>query len=239
MALARHILASLLIASLAFGPAVAAPGSPSAPIAQATPPSVGELARADDVDANALHVAYEDGYDRGLGVPLMVWGSVYMLMGGAILLVTAGVEDSDDTFIGTDFFTLIGLLIAGIGAAQLVPGALLFRDTAVDPNAPDEVRLAHDAGYDHGVGNALIGYGVVFALPVLLALGGDNDGAASGLLSNLLIAGLHLGLGIGYRISGTSEMEALLAQDAREHARTTWQPAARKTSVLPVFRVDF
>lgn len=218
---------------------------PTAPPPAALPPAVpppAALARP-PVDLDALEDAYETGYDRGVGVPLMVWGGIFIAMGALLVGAARFADDGpDDELDDTDYsgvIELAGWFTVLIGAAQFIPGLVMFSDSDVDRDAPRAVRRAHAAGYDHGVGNALLGYGVVFALSLLSAMS-DGGFDIKTMWPSVAMAGLHIGLGVNYRSDGISAMKALTTESTRERSRTAWQGAgAVEARIFPVARFEF
>lgn len=163
--------------------------------------------------------AHDAGYRVGVGAPLIGWGAVYAALGGVALAMVAGMDEERRA---VDW--LVPGLALGIGASQLIPGVILVVTGQQDrPEADLDARRAYDAGYDHGWGNCMTGYGVFFGVSLLSQLaapGSVSSGTRVGALATTAaLAGLHLGFGIASRADGVEAWERL---QGLEEPRTTW-----------------
>jgi hypothetical protein len=147
-----------------------------------------------------------------------------------VLSLAGAVEGDEATLVG-----LVGLAITGVGAAQLVPGALLIH-RGHENRARYDVALgseAHDAGFLTGLGRGLVAYGVVILIPCVVSLAGDGlDDPAS---AAYLVAGPLVGGGYAW-YSGSQDFERLRAQPTPPPQVGRELPAPR---ILPVVRLSF
>jgi hypothetical protein len=158
--------------------------------------------------------AYDDGYMRGIGPPLIGWGSAYTLS-GVVILAASGLGSSSGV---TKALRIVGGVGLGLGAAQLIAGIVTLVSHP-RPRGADELGLPFDAGYDHGWGNAMIGYGsVMLASTITGIVTAASDGGNASSWGNVgisaAIAGLHLGFGIVARRDGIAFRDALMAEPA-------------------------
>jgi hypothetical protein len=213
--------------------AAPAPESETAPAPAAVSPALEAQRAADERAAEArlastrLQEAYDAGKDVGIGVPLIAYGSVYTFFGLLTLLANSGGGDA-----GTDLGTVAGLLITGLGAAQLVPGCVLVhgglknRARSEIPEGP----AAYDAGYDHGVGRTLSIYGGLILFSAVNTLAQDPDSNPAGFLA---VGGAQVAYGAYAWVSGVRAFERLREAPSPPQA-SRLPPAPRVATVLRI-----
>jgi hypothetical protein len=173
-----------------------------------------------------LQEAYDAGKDVGIGVPLIVYGSVLTFVGLLTLLGNSGEGDA-----GTDPGAVAGLLLTGIGAAQLVPGCVLVHGGRKN-RARSESPAAYDAGFDHGVGRTLSIYGGLILFSAVNTLAQEPDSNPAGYMA---VGGLQVGYGAYAWVSGVRAFERL--REAPSPPRAGRLPPAPR--VAPVLRLSF
>lgn len=215
-----RLIAAILAAQLALGPAAAAPPVPSG------------LPAPDPATTPAITAAYERGHDRGAAIPLLAWGGLLLIVGGVFYGRASG---DGDPF--SEFVQGVGGLTMLIGAAQLVPGAVLLAGSGVGDDPSPKIERAHASGFTQGVGDALIGYGFVALLAALFAFAlSDAETAAI----PAVLAGGELGAGFWLHLDGASEIDTLLREHAQERHIHRWQPARPlDTPVFPLAAFRF
>ena len=125
--------------------------------------------------------AFDSGYERGIGAPLMGWGLLTSVVGGVLW----GAFDAE----------VEGGILSGLGAAQLVAGTALAIHGS-RPEGDEKADLAWQVGRARGLGNTLIGYGIALGVGVAFSLTARSAGLSVGLaLTAAGGAGLHLGFG--------------------------------------------
>lgn len=223
---------------------VTAPATPAAPVtAPVWPPPSDRALRAETAHrilaAGRVEQAYDAGKDVGTGVPLIVYGSLFTIVGLVVLsfsgaTVTTTDEDGEETTEDlSSAITLAGMLLTGLGLGQLIPGVFLVREGRNDDARYTAAggTTAYEAGYDHGVGRTLVIYGSVLFLSALAS--SVSDDRSSGATSNLVLGGAQLLYGGYLWHSGVTDMNALRTQAPQVNRMPRLPP------MLPLVRLEF
>lgn len=241
------LLTGALAAAIALGPAPAAawrkhrPKPPKPPPAAKAPEAPREEPlRVDPADRTAVQAAHDRGHDRGFAIPLIVWGGGIGAVGTFVTLL--GFQD-DAAFgeyenEGAALTVLLaGVVTLAVGLAQLAVGLAYLDDTALDGDAAPHLRLAHDAGYDTGVGAGLYIYAAALVAVAGLMLAADGE------LSPAVVVG---GLGVGHAIGGfasrnrgASRLDAALREAARARDATALDGALPPVVGVPLVSLPF
>jgi hypothetical protein len=146
----------------------------------------------------AVGAAYDLGYDAGVGMPLMVVGTIYTLGGIGTFAAGANADDDSGMPIGAS------VLVTAVGLGQLVPGAIFLADGRTSHPTEPHARRAYEAGYTRGWGACLAGYGGVFAAAGLAGLANIGESKAYAIPGSigLALGGTLLGFGIDAMVRG-------------------------------------
>jgi hypothetical protein len=203
--------------------AEAGPAAESAPAPATVSP---ELAARRESEAR-LQEAYAAGMDVGIGAPLVAVGAPVTFI-GLLALVAVGGDQSE-------IADSMRLLVTGVDAAQLVPGALLIHGGRNNEarHAVASGRAAYDAGFETGLGRTLVAYGLLTLIRYAVAYAGD--GVESPTFGAVLVGG-QLATGGWAWYVGTRDFERLRAQPVAPPQGDRGRPMPR---LLPVVHVSF